>query len=148
MGIEDSKPVRISAETREEREKKKHELTENRKAQLDAVQQSILSSTSALTSTSTSVVSRDAVNLIKITDKAKSQLDRGGNALTKADLVAIVIALQPEMRPKLAEVENMTTSDLNCMIRSVVYDPTRVIPTRVPQPLPQQQTGLSIEFDS
>jgi hypothetical protein len=135
MGLTESKPS-SSQSSREQRERAKAQLVNERKAQLDNIQGEMLSSslpssssTSSLPSSSSTVVAhqKDLVAMIKITEKAKNQLDRGGGPLTKADLVAIIVALQPEMRSQIVKIEAMTTSDLNSTIRGIIYDPSRVI---------------------
>ena len=65
---------------------------------------------------------------IAITETAKHQLDRNGNNLTKADLIAIVTALQAGNNTDIEYLEkNTTIKDLNTMIRTIVYDPARYI---------------------
>ncbi len=135
MGLTSSSPARVQREQREQREQRKTELIAERKAQLDAVQSNMMfSSGSAEPGSGVIVPSRDIVNAILLTEKAKQQLNRGGGPLTKADLVAIVVALKPELRSadSVAQLEVLNTSDLNSMIRSIVYDPSRVLPSPPP----------------
>lgn len=124
MGLTDSKPV-TSANAREEREKAKADLVTRRKAQLESLQGELLSSASSASSTSV-LSNRDTIAMIRVAEKARSQLDRGGGPLTKADLVAIVLALHPEMRSQIVHIEGMTSADLNSTIRGIIYDPSRV----------------------
>lgn len=56
---------------------------------------------------------------------ADTQLARQGGELTKADLVAVVLALQPDLVAKAERVAGLTCSDLRAKIRSVVFDPAR-----------------------
>jgi len=65
--------------------------------------------------------------MIKVTETAKKQLGRVGDALTKSDLIAVLIALQPSLNSDIVHLESMTISDLNSMIRSIIYDPSRVL---------------------
>ena len=98
-------------------------MVEQRKQEIDYVQKEFLSSKQ-----STALIqAKDVVAMIKVTETAKNQLDRGGGVLTKTDLIAIIVALQPEMRNDIARLESVTVSDLNSMIRSIVYDPSRVL---------------------
>lgn len=120
MGLTDSKPDRLDAEEREHRERFKSEVVLQRKAQLNTIQADVLSSSTAL-------VTSDTVKLIRVTEKAKAQLDRGGNVLTKTDLVAVLVALQPEAKSRIEALEKLTISDLNSMIRNTIYDPARLL---------------------
>lgn len=58
-------------------------------------------------------------------ETAKTQLDRGGATLTKADLLAVALALDPRLQSEFESLSQLTLSDLNCLIRSMVYDPQR-----------------------
>ena len=66
---------------------------------------------------------------IHIAETAKRQLDREGAPLTKADLVAIVIALKPSNAQHMKTIQEHTVQDLNALIRTLVYDPKRYLPT-------------------
>jgi len=57
----------------------------------------------------------------------KKQLDREGAPLTKADLIAIIVALDPvTFSQNINQLNaNNTVSDLNTMIRLIIYDPSR-----------------------
>ena len=124
MGLNESKPETITKEKRVEREKAKVAICEERKQQIDNVQKQLLETS---VNSNAIVNQKDIVNMIKITEKAKHQLDRVGSVFTKSDLVAIIIALKPEMNTKISQLENLTVSDLNSMIRTIIYDPSRVI---------------------
>ncbi len=119
----ESKPERLTTEKRDQREQNKAIMVEQRKQEINHVQQQILSSKQ-----STALIqAKDVVAMIKVTETAKNQLDRGGGVLTKPDLIAIIVAFQPAMRNDIARLESLTVSDLNSMIRSIIYDPSRVI---------------------
>lgn len=90
MGLTDSKPERLTTEQRVSRDSAKADLMTQRKAQIDQVQKQALSSGSAAI-----VEAKDMVTLIKVTEKAKQQLDRSGDCLVKADLIAILVTLDP-----------------------------------------------------
>jgi hypothetical protein len=123
MGLMESKPERLTTEKRDQREQNKAIMVEQRKQEINHVQQQILSSKQ-----STALIqAKDVVAMIKVTETAKNQLDRGGGVLTKPDLIAIIVAFQPAMRNDIARLESLTVSDLNSMIRSIIYDPSRVI---------------------
>jgi hypothetical protein len=57
----------------------------------------------------------------------QKQLDREGAPLTKADLIAIIVALEPvTFSQNINQLNtNNTVSDLNTMIRLIIYDPSR-----------------------
>jgi len=124
MGLNESKPEIVTKEKRVEREKAKVAICEERKQQIDNVQKQLLETS---VNSNAIVNQKDIVNMIKITEKAKHQLDRVGSVLTKSDLVAIIIALKPEMNTKISQLESLTVSDLNSMIRTIIYDPSRVV---------------------
>lgn len=63
--------------------------------------------------------------LLKITQKAKDQLDRQGEKQTKSDLIAIIVALDPKYARNIDAIQANTVKDLNAMIRTMVYDPSR-----------------------
>lgn len=128
MGLSESKPERLTAEKREQRETAKATMVEQRKQEINHVQQSILSSANS-SSSQALIEQKDIVAMIKVSETAKKQLDRGGNALTKSDLIAVLVALQPSMKRDIAKLESVTISDLNSMIRSIIYDPSRVLGT-------------------
>jgi hypothetical protein len=121
MGLSESKPERLTTERREQREQNKVIMVEQRKQEINHVQQEFLNSMQ-----STAVIkSKDLVAMIKVTETAKNQLDRGGSVLTKPDLIAIIVALQSTTRNDIARLESVNVSDLNSMIRSIIYDPSR-----------------------
>ena len=56
---------------------------------------------------------------------AKKQLDRDGKVLIKADLIAILILLNPELSANVEILQKSSTiEDLNIMIRTIIYDPS------------------------
>ena len=61
-------------------------------------------------------------------DLAQKQLDRCDKPLTKADLVAIIIALEPKHAANAETLSStMTIPDCNAMIRSMTYDVKRYV---------------------
>lgn len=121
MGATDSKPSRLTKEQRADRENLKNTVINQRKNEIDKLQEDILKSNTKI------IATKDLVNALQIGETAKTQLNRGGNALTKSDLVAIVIALDNTYRAQLVQLNQLTISDLNCMIRSIIYDPSRIL---------------------
>lgn len=125
MGATDSKPTRLTKEQRADRENLKNTVINQRKNEIDKLQENILKSSA--NNSNQVIVTKDLVAVIQIGETAKTQLNRGGNALTKSDLVAIIIALDNTYRTQLVQLNQLTISDLNCMIRSIIYDPSRIL---------------------
>ncbi len=68
-----------------------------------------------------------------IIETAMKQLDRSGKTLIKADLIATIIALRPSYISILDELQKrMTVEDLNCLIRTIIYDPDTIISQNSP----------------
>lgn len=69
------------------------------------------------------------VNLIKslfsVSDTAKTQLERGGEQFTKADLIAIIIALDSSKISLIENLQKLINTDLHIMIRVMIYDTNR-----------------------
>lgn len=127
MGLSESKPARLTTEERQYREQTKVTMVKQRQEQIDHLQKDMIQSVQS--NQSSAIISpKDLVTMIRVTETAKTQLDRGGNILTKADLIATIIALQPSSRSNIPHLESVTVSDLNSMIRSIIYDPSRVMP--------------------
>lgn len=79
--------------------------------------------------TNNSITNQDFAKAIAIAETAKTQLSREGEALTKADLIAIIIALNPGYMQHLSALKSNTVKDLNALIRTIIYDPTKYINT-------------------
>jgi len=124
MGQTDSKPKRLTKPQREEREQIKHKTLTQRKDDIEKIQHQVINNNGKEV-----VPFREITTMLQIGETAKNQLDRGGGALTKSDLVAILIALDPNLRKDLNRLNQLTNSDLNSMIRSIIYDPTRIFST-------------------
>ena len=119
MGLESSK---LSKEEREQREVAKTDVIQQRKREIESFQQQVLSQPSGAI-----VEAKEMHAFLSATEKAKTQLDRSGDALVKADLVAIVLALEPGMVNRMGKLQEMRVSDLNALIRSIIYDPRRLV---------------------
>jgi hypothetical protein len=68
-------------------------------------------------------------NTTRLLDLSKTQLDREGLGLTKADLIAIIVALEPKYMTMIDEINKNTIPDLNTIIRVIIYDPKRYVNT-------------------
>jgi len=63
-------------------------------------------------------------------ETTKKQLDREGAPFTKADLIAIIVALDPaKFAGNINGLHENTITDLNTMIRLIIYDPSRYVNT-------------------
>ncbi len=67
----------------------------------------------------------ELVKTILFTETAKEQLKKGGSALTKTDLIAIIIMIDLNKMNNLDYLKTLTVNDLNTIIRSIIYDTNR-----------------------
>ena len=63
----------------------------------------------------------------KLIKQRKHELEREENKLTKCDLIAIIIALEPSYSTNIEIIESYNMNDLNAIIRIVIYNPLRNI---------------------
>lgn len=56
----------------------------------------------------------------------KKQLGRKDKTLIKADIVAILIHLKPELLERVQDLDKYTVTQLNAMVRSTIYDVRRI----------------------
>ena len=83
---------------------------------------------------------RSIIHLIEI---AKSQLNREGKSLIKADLIAIILTIRPEYIDRVQDLEStFTVEDLNLLIRSIIYD------TKTYENMITQNTNLNLITDN
>ena len=125
MGSSDSKPS-LTSEDRSMRESAKSDLVNRRKKEIEDVQRNYVNSVRDENKNALVNV-KEIATFFNATETAKKQLDRSGDSFVKADLIAIVIALQPEMKYKVDKLQEMRLSDLNVLIRSIIYDPNRIL---------------------
>lgn len=74
----------------------------------------------------------------QMVETSKQQLDRDGKPLTKADLVAIIVALEPQTMQQMDQIQSKTVQDLNALIRILVYNPHRYM-EEAKNPTPSQK---------
>lgn len=60
-------------------------------------------------------------SIMVVTETAKNQLQRGSAPLNKTDLAMVALALDPTQ--DLAMLQKLTISDLNALIRTIIYCP-------------------------
>jgi len=63
----------------------------------------------------------------ELADISRQQLDREGKNLTKSDLIAIIVALEPAQSCHMQALSSYSVADLNSLIRVIVYNPNRYI---------------------
>ena len=69
------------------------------------------------------ITSQSVAMALSVCETAKTQIQREGGSLTKADLIAIVIALNG--RNTIEYLQTCTIQELNTIIRGIIYDPSR-----------------------
>ena len=85
---------RLRPEARKRREQQKHQLLDSRKAEWDDLQSKVWADIQH-----DAVVPVDeTIRMFTLIERAKTQLNRGGASLTKSDLIAIALALDPTLQ--------------------------------------------------
>lgn len=74
----------------------------------------------------------------KLLEIMKKQLKREDKTLVKADIIAIIISLKPELASQITQLDSYTVKNLNAMLRSIVYDINRI----------KSQFNMQIQFMS
>jgi hypothetical protein len=113
---------RITGEERKKRDEIKNQAILHRKSEIENVQNNILTNKN-----NTSIISSETLKILQVTEVAKDQLDRGGAPLTKTDLIAILRILDPDLSNKTSLLLTLTISDMNSMIRNIIYDPKQLL---------------------
>jgi hypothetical protein len=140
MGLDNSKPEKLTQESRSQRDAAKADMVRQRKQDIESFQHQVLSQQS---NSSALVEVKEMHLFLSATEKAKAQLDRNGDPLVKADLIAIAIALDQTLIARMSELENMRVSDLNALIRSIIYDPKRLARTPAQSVAPAKHARLT-----
>lgn len=129
MGQNQTKYKRVSKEDRQTREILKNNMVSDRVKDIENLQGTILKQASD----NSSVTTTDVVNILTLTETAKTQVQRGGSVLTKSDLIAIILALDRyQIYDDFQELQRSSVNDLNVIIRSIIYDTSKVIPRKFP----------------
>lgn len=68
--------------------------------------------------------------LPNVYDTAEKQLNRKGLPFNKADLIAIILALDPQNSHRLYQLQILPITDLNFIIRTIIYNPTTYQPNQ------------------
>lgn len=64
----------------------------------------------------------ELVKSVFYTETAKEQIKKGGASLTKVDLIAIILLIDSTKIHTIDNLKSLTVSDLNSIIRSIIYD--------------------------
>lgn len=120
-----TKPIKRSAEVRSAVNEIKLEAQKKVETKLDNVKQSAIS---AMRQAQTDEEAIHASNIHTLAEQATNQLQREGNAFTKADYIAILIRLNPQ-KYTTSSLSGCTVDDLRALIRRVIYDVDTIIET-------------------
>jgi len=124
MGISESKPShRVSKEERKKREEIKTNMVNRRIGEIEEFQESVFQSVN-----SNSLTTQNGIDMLNISQTVKTQVQRGGNTLTKTDLITIIMILSD--KNSIHQLQSLTVNDLNTIIRNIIYDPKRLMQSK------------------
>ncbi len=129
MGAKGS-TIKRSTQSRYENDRAKEKEIERVKKNVETFQQSIMKPT-PMSSTEIQRSNPNQMKMLRASLVAQEQLSRGGSALTKPDLIAIVTFLKSidskDPPEKIAEyASSLSVNDLIVAIRTIVYDPFKI----------------------
>jgi hypothetical protein len=129
MGAKGS-TINRSTQSRYENDRAKATEIERVKKNVETFQQSIMKPT-PMSSTEIQRSNPNQMKMLRASLVAQEQLSRGGSALTKPDLIAIVTFLKSidskDPPEKIAEyASSLSVNDLIVAIRTIVYDPFKI----------------------
>ncbi len=129
MGAKGS-TIKRSTQSRYENDRAKEKEIERVKKNVETFQQSIMKPT-PVSSTEIQRSNPNQMKMLRASLVAQEQLSRGGSALTKPDLVAILTFLKSidskDPPEKIAEYASiLSVNDLIVAIRTIVYDPFKL----------------------
>jgi hypothetical protein len=131
------------------KEQAKDQIVTNRVKQIHHLQNNTAIAGSQLVQSSNNRVDGDLLQqmLPDTLNLAEKQLTKKGANLTKLDLITIIIALEPNNSDKIYQLNSLTVSDLNFMIRAIIYDTDRYImsTTVASAPPPIEATACYVE---
>lgn len=119
MGVQKSK---LSKHEREHREQVKNNFVKSHAHEIKSYQKNIFHSVQK-----NEIKEEDAIQLLNTSSKIKQQVERGNQALTKTDLIAIIIALDRSFGGQLTALEKSSVGDLNVIIRGIIYQADKYI---------------------
>jgi hypothetical protein len=109
---------RLPKQVRAERDETKHKIADHQIKKIENAQTAFWANAKK-----TDLVDYNEFNRIMNTaETAKAQLSKGGAPLTKSDLIAICIRMEPAYANKVDQLQQYTVSDLNALIRCIAYD--------------------------
>ncbi len=129
MGAKGS-TIKRSTQSRYENDRAKEKEIERVKKNVETFQQSIMKPT-PVSSTEIQRSNPNQMKMLRASLVDQEQLSRGGSALTKPDLVAILTFLKSidskDPPEKIAEyASSLSVNDLIVAIRTIVYDPFKL----------------------
>ncbi len=142
MGNAETKPQ----VTKSEKANIKKAVVENNVSTIDSLQDDVIESIK-----NGRIVTRDElVKTVFYSEMAKDQLKKGGSALTKTDLIAIIIKLDGSRLNTIEQLKSLTISDLNIIIRSLIYvnETTSSLATKVEAIANRENTSLTKNFNN
>lgn len=120
-----TKPVKRSAEVRQAVKEVKLDAQKKVETKLDNVKQSAVS---AMRQAQTDEEAILASQIHTLAEQATTQLQREGNAFTKADYIAILCRLNPQ-KYNTQTLNPLTVDDLRSLIRRIIYDVDTIVET-------------------
>jgi hypothetical protein len=126
MGGNNANPQNVNKQQKTEA---KQQIVQKRIDEINVIQNSIAqfpiqTTTNSNVDTQISVLLDSNFNMNNTLKIAETQMKRADMPLTKADLIAIIIAISPQTYGhKLTQLQTLTCGDLNVIIRSTIYDP-------------------------
>lgn len=147
MGNTKSNTEQNTNEKKMERNEMKSTVTKKRIQQIQQMKENQQKHEEAILSQSYNQLSHDTIindMLPNVYDTAERQLNHKGLPFNKADLVAIILALEPQNSHRLYQLQTLPITDLNFIIRTIIYNPNiyqknqsyNVIPSAPPIVIP------------
>ena len=118
MGSKSSKLAKKQEAIKKEEFKK--ELVESQIKQVESLEKAYIESLQNPSIQQLTTI-QNIKDTLTITETVKNQISRGGKQLSKTDLITIILVLDTTQKYCVAELNKLTISDLNQMIRTIIY---------------------------
>lgn len=129
MGNSSGKETRRNKDQQVIARNNRSNATQNTRNKIERVEQSTINNFRNNNTDIVNMSNNQFAQAIMITETAKKQLNREGGSFTKADLIAIVIGLEPSYASNIESLNHYVIKDLNSLIRTIIYDPSRYMNT-------------------
>ena len=103
-----------------EKEEYKKELVHSQIKQVENLEKAYIQSLQSPTNQSVTTI-QNIKDTLTITETVKNQISRGGKPLSKTDLITIVLIIDTSQKYSVADLNKLTISDLNQIIRTIIY---------------------------